>query len=365
MAQKFQNRITWIDNAKAIGIILVFYGHIIERFYNAGYNTVFSQYKFIYSFHMILFFFVAGFFLHHNQRCTANFFLKILYQRMLIVVLFSLLCLPFWLFHYHYFDIKNIVSFLIKTTFNYLKGIPTLNWPTWFLVCLFTTEIYTAIVVPKIKSKSFLIVIAIITLSAGLKLTKMINAFNPMYIPDNLLNYSIWFLPEATVAFGFYILGYITFKWINVLSSQKALLLYGLFIASAFLTLIFCFNNVPIGNKKFVVIISLSQHGDSLYFIFAALWGTFMCLFLAMVIPQFKILKFIGQNTLTLMGLNGLFFHFINSKMIKLICPRDNSVVITFYAIFISIISIALCCLAIAFFSTVSTLYLSKKRGVL
>jgi len=49
-------RILWIDIAKAYGIILVFYGHFVERLSRLGYEAAFIPLKFIYSFHMPLFF---------------------------------------------------------------------------------------------------------------------------------------------------------------------------------------------------------------------------------------------------------------------------------------------------------------------
>ncbi len=56
----------WVDYAKAIGIILVVYGHVAPGIYNAGLITndvnYFLVQKFIYSFHMPLFFFLSGLF---------------------------------------------------------------------------------------------------------------------------------------------------------------------------------------------------------------------------------------------------------------------------------------------------------------
>ncbi len=63
----------WVDYAKAIGIVLVVYGHVARGLFNAGipmdvplYERVDSS---IYSFHMPLFFFLSGiFFLHSLHR---------------------------------------------------------------------------------------------------------------------------------------------------------------------------------------------------------------------------------------------------------------------------------------------------------
>jgi fucose 4-O-acetylase-like acetyltransferase len=60
-------RFEWVDYAKAIGILLVVYGHVARGLVTAGImdDTVLYQYidSIIYSFHMPLFFFLSGLFL--------------------------------------------------------------------------------------------------------------------------------------------------------------------------------------------------------------------------------------------------------------------------------------------------------------
>ena len=60
----------WIDYAKAIGIALVVFGHVIDGLHKAGIgfsDTVFEiAYSIIYTFHMPLFFFLSGIFFEHS-----------------------------------------------------------------------------------------------------------------------------------------------------------------------------------------------------------------------------------------------------------------------------------------------------------
>ena len=58
------NREHWIDALKGIGIILVVIGHV-----SLGNNLV----KWIYSFHMPLFFALSGYMLAHTQRNYSNY----------------------------------------------------------------------------------------------------------------------------------------------------------------------------------------------------------------------------------------------------------------------------------------------------
>lgn len=63
-------RTEWVDYAKAIGIILVVYGHVARGVYNAGIEFNEQLYKladsFVYSFHMPLFFFLSGLFFYQS-----------------------------------------------------------------------------------------------------------------------------------------------------------------------------------------------------------------------------------------------------------------------------------------------------------
>lgn len=70
-------RDTWVDYAKAIGILLVVYGHVARGIYNAGIPMNTALYErvdsIIYSFHMPLFFFLSGIYFFHslNRRGPA------------------------------------------------------------------------------------------------------------------------------------------------------------------------------------------------------------------------------------------------------------------------------------------------------
>jgi fucose 4-O-acetylase-like acetyltransferase len=63
-------RDAWVDDAKAIGIVLVVYGHVARGVFNAGIPMDVPLYRLvdsiIYSFHMPLFFFLSGLFFHHS-----------------------------------------------------------------------------------------------------------------------------------------------------------------------------------------------------------------------------------------------------------------------------------------------------------
>src|SRR5690554_6514824 len=65
-----QERNAWVDYAKAIGIILVVYGHVARGVFNAGLPMDEELFvlvdSIIYSFHMPLFFFLSGLFFYDS-----------------------------------------------------------------------------------------------------------------------------------------------------------------------------------------------------------------------------------------------------------------------------------------------------------
>ena len=74
-----EQRTDWVDYGKGIGIILVVYAHLLSSGYNAQLNI--SEHFFllsdsiVYSFHMPLFFFLAGLFVEqsYSKRGATKF----------------------------------------------------------------------------------------------------------------------------------------------------------------------------------------------------------------------------------------------------------------------------------------------------
>ena len=63
------------------------------------------------------------------------------------------------------------------------------------------------------------------------------------------------------------------------------------------------------------VVILFASHGHFIWFIVSAIAGIFMVLFLARITPLQKTIIWMGQNTLILMCLNGIFYHYINYRI--------------------------------------------------
>ena len=94
VADSQRQRIFWLDAAKAYGMILVFYGHFVERVYQTGNEAALLQERLIYAFHMPLFIFIAGFFARTEAGRLWVFLKRGLLTRILPALFFSLLIAP-------------------------------------------------------------------------------------------------------------------------------------------------------------------------------------------------------------------------------------------------------------------------------
>lgn len=126
-----KQRLIWIDNLKAYGIILVIIGHSVVLPSTYGYSEIVM--KLVYSFHMPLFFFISGY-LFHNRK---NIFLK----------KWKTLILPYYAFQLISVVVINAFYYLTSgqlernplstlLSFFYLNGSVGWNSPLWFLVVL-------------------------------------------------------------------------------------------------------------------------------------------------------------------------------------------------------------------------------------
>ncbi len=330
-------RVNFIDTAKAIGIFLVFYGHLVERFAGLGSEIAFMQYKFIYSFHMPFFFIIAGFFFRRRYASKTKEIQLLFLKRMLPVLLFGVMTIPIWIL-YNYLVWGTIdFSVISEKIIPYLKGHPELNQITWFLICLFLVEVLALFLLPKIKTTFLGILTASAFLAIGLYLT------NDFKLTESLLGVykNTWFGHEALIAFGLYSLGFFTFDYLRFLLQKN--LVFRIVLALAFLGITLLTYNLNTPYVTFVVLMKKSWHGYPLWFLITAISGTLMLLFCASLIPQNKPMDFVGKSTLILLGLNGLFHEFVNLHICTKINHLNSVWVITTVSLSVSILSILFC----------------------
>ena len=301
-------RILWIDLAKSYGMVLVFYAHFIERwvltFHN---NATLLQYKFIYSFHMPLFFILSGYVSSSIMPEAKSFIAKQLDKRFAPVLLFSLLIIPFWLSFVNYDGLNlNVRTFSFMFVRTLFSGQPMFNKLMWFVICLMMIESIDYVIIRYIDSRYYYYFPIVLLVLGFLVISKIDFITTSTGVMKNF-----WFIHESLVAFWFYAIGKLlkNMRFINITSYTYRILLICFFLSLTLLT--YNLNDIQ------AVIMAFSRHGNPILFIITALSGSLTVIFLASITPDISALKFIGKNSLFFMGINSIYCEFFNHKIIE------------------------------------------------
>jgi len=326
-------RFEWVDVVRGLGIFLMFYGHFLQRGIDPANTAATEQFRFIYSFHMPMFFIMSGFFFRPAASIGSRLG-ELALRRLIPVAFFGAMLFPLWLkgelVH------TGLWRDLAAMAEAYLAGHPDLDWVTWFLVCLFVSECLAVPLLLWIRSVPGRIVLGFGCLFLGLLFCEQSAQSNA-----GLLYWigRTWFLSEAVVALGFYILGQVAFPWLVRLSHRR--LLAGVVFVAATTVVLFTYRlNHP---STIAVMMAARVHGDKLDFLATALAGSVALFSLGMLIGSDRLLQWIGRNTLPLLGLNGLFFHYVDPKLHQLMTPGNGELPVALDALLVTTLSLLLC----------------------
>lgn len=332
--QSQQTRYYWVDILKVFGIFLIYYGHVLQRTYRLSPDAVFFQYKLIYAFHLPLFFFISGFFYKNNKDSKFTEIGVLFQKRIFPVLLFLGISFLIWPV-YLYVKFGEIdYDFLIQNLIFLLEGKPHISATLWFLVCLFVVEIWALLLLPKIKTVLQGILLSSFFLYIGYVLTAIPELEAYYILPKNF-----WYIHESVLAFGFYAMGYSTFRWMKKLVELNPILRIALLIFFGWVTVWSVNLNSP--SDSFVVVLKASEHGN-LYFFLSAFSGILATIFLASFIPRSRWLDYIGKNTLILLGTNSLFMSFFNSHIVGWLGHQASTALVIFDSLWISVLTIGL-----------------------
>ena len=316
-----KGRIWVIDVARFYAMALVFYGHFIERFMLLKNPAGFDQYKFIYSFHMVVFFVLAGYVVKESDiefrfgKYVKHRFISRLVPFIFFTAIFMVL--PVF-FPGEFYGIKlPSVEGYIKGLVNTLFGIPLFCVPSWFILMLFSVELVHYGAFRFLKSNSKILIGAVVFYVVGYWLNLKLDIFNPL--KGRVIGWNYLFIHEAITMYAFYLMGvYLRRKKFLVDKVSLKILLPGVIITFLIVLFTYKLNTGPFNFSVYdAVVIIFASHGNFFWFPITVVAGSFLILFLAKITPSQKTIVWMGQNTLILMCLNGIFYHYINGRVAK------------------------------------------------
>jgi len=321
------NRISWIDSAKGLGIIAIVLGHI-------GHNEVLVNY--LYSFHIPLFFFIAGFLFNADKyKEFGNLCRQKIKALIIPYLVFSLISYPVWILQSYIGLEKGLSTSIYQPIIGTLYGVGTKgglvhNAPLWFLTCLFSTHILF-FVIKKYSGKNLM-------LATLLLLASLIGFCLSLWMPFRLA----WGIDIAFSAVAFFGFGYMI-KERQLKYSEK---LKGLFLLSL---PVWMFLNIHFNNLNTLLIgdhVDMNWQRQGLYFYFyiSAFSGIFLYCLLSRYLERLHFLNFLGKHSLIIFGL-----HFISNtmavKMLAFLTGINQKIILNTISGSILAASISLCIL--------------------
>ena len=274
---KDSKRLMYLDIAKGIGIILVVIGH-----------TSSSLTKYIYQFHMPLFFFISGF-LFSKKKPVKNYVVKKIESLYIPYVLCNLVVyIPLAII-----ENQSIQRILIKTLkIIFLLDGAVLLGATWFIASLFWISILFRIsfyICDRFNVKKYNILYMIIMIFGVIGLYT--------HLPFKI--------STMMTGFAFFCLGYILKSNINKNISVK------LKVILSIISLLVIISFAQINNIE----MSQSIYTYKILFIISSMCGIFLILTMSSVIEKMgdKALSYIGKNSIYI-----LILHFIAFKIVIL-----------------------------------------------
>jgi len=344
------NRFFTIDIARFYAIALVFFGHFVEEFMVLKNPAGISLYKFIYSFHMILFVVLAGYVAKEDVvNWRIRRFIKHLFSTRLLPFIFLTLVMmipPLFLEGKFYgLPLPTLVGYFRGTVLT-VFGLPSFCIPSWFLLLVIGIEIVHYTVFRFLKnSNAKLLIAAVIFYVAGYWLNLEFDIFNPL--KDRIIGWNYFFIHGAITLYSFYLLGIFLRRQRFLVEKVSAKILAPAAVI-AFLVVLFTFqlNKGPFNFHVYnYVVIMFASYGHFLLFPLTAIAGCAFILFIAGMTRARKTIVWLGQNTMLLMFMNGIFYHYINPPLAKWIleCVSSSSLAVFFISCVVTLASLALC----------------------
>ncbi len=276
-------RIEWLDTLRALGMWFVVVGHIATG------DTPDTFRFYIYAFHMPLFFMISGgaYYLQ-TRKGLADFKTTLKAKsKALLVPYFALnfICLFIWILNYKI--LRPISTPLIVKIAAIFYGNGKIAFgptnATWFILTLFLTTMLFYLLERWSKGDQKLFVLMILVLGAFSYASSLRK--NKFHTP--------WHFEIVPIAVMLFLMGYLFIKHIDTI--QKLLGGFWRQFGIFFLLLTGGFGCAAVNDK-----VSLENHkyGSIFLFLGASIGFSGALTLIAMWIPKFRVLQYIGKNTI-------------------------------------------------------------------
>lgn len=297
-------RIVWIDILRGGMMFFVVWGHCTAR----G-----DIERYIFSFHMAAFFFISGLtFAFNRETDPLKYLLKKARGLLVPYFLLNLYAAPLYYVNVHFGANKDVPVWKMALgvlASNVDTGLPMASNTTWFITCLFLTDMLFFALRRLIKSD--------VLLAGGtLLLTTTMYAVG---IVKRFAGGGLWHWQTAFTAVIFYMAGYFFMKNIAAAGDflKKSRLRSGLVIA------VLLADGLLLSQLNSRVSMVNDRYGNTLYFYLGAFSTTLAAVFLVMLLSEkamfvklMKPINFIGKTTLAYIAL-----HVPLMKLLKHITP--------------------------------------------
>jgi acyltransferase len=286
-----KKRVSWIDVARGIGIILVVYGHALSA----------DSYRYIiYAFHMPLFFFLSGLvFTYRPEQALVSFLYKNSRALLYPYVIFALLSFGLWLLTKEPSQAEQLLQFLSIFYGNGNNNLLAFNNLLWFLPCLFIVRLGFYLITGRGVKRSLLLVTLFVFSLIGYVFSLVFSGWKLFFGIETALT--------ALVFFG---AGYI---FMQTMERGKVLLQkysWPIFFASVGLCVIFAVLNY----QEYGLQIDLRQNrlNNYLYFYSAAFAGISGIIVLSSSITSNRVLEYLGKRSLVIFAWHLIAFPYIS-----------------------------------------------------
>lgn len=272
-------RYDWVDTLKFLGILFIYVGHYADA---AG-----LFYKYVFQFHVPMFFFISGFFFKNNtSENIINFaikkFLKYMLPYFILNILYIVVCCL----------LNNYgIAFILKNMIKMILGIRNdlISNSTWFIPCLFSIEMIYFVLNKIFKGNKYILCILSLILYV---IFIYLMPFNPIINPS-----WFWNIDSAFVYLIYFSLGNLLFVYIKDLkkfySSHKAVFLCLLCLVCLINAI--CFFK----GREFISLLLIGKY-YFLYDIFFTLNLIFFWIVISFCISDCKLFSNVGKDTLYL-----------------------------------------------------------------